>query len=109
MTYGPGNYLVGGSILFRYNFVQPGSRLIPYLQAGGGGLHSDAAEIPSQRIIGSDFEFLLEADLGFRFLLNDRWSLLAEGTFQHISNGDTAARNVGVNALGGRLGFGWIY
>ena len=106
---GPGNYLVGGSVLFRYNFIQPGSHFIPYFQLGGGGLHSDAAEEPSQRIIGGNFEFILEADLGARLLLNDRWSLLFEGTFQHISNADTAARNVGVNALGGRIGVGWIF
>lgn len=106
---GAGNYLAGGSVLFRYNFIQPGSHFIPYFQLGGGGLHSDAAEDPSQKIIGSNFEFLLEADLGGRLLLNDRWSLLFEGTFQHISNADTAPHNVGVNALGGRLGVGWIY
>ena len=106
---GPGNYLAGGSILGRYNFIQPGSRIIPYLQLGAGGLHSDAAEVPSQRLIGSNFEFVLEADLGARILLNDRWSLLVAGGFQHISNADTAARNVGVNALGGRIGVGWIY
>ena len=106
---GPGTYLAGGSLLLRYNFIQPGSRFIPYLQLGAGGLHSDAAEVPSQRLIGSGFEFLLEADLGARVLLNDRWSLLFEGVFQHISNADTAARNVGVNALGGRLGAGYIY
>jgi hypothetical protein len=109
VVFGPGNYLVGGSALFRYNFLQPGSRFIPYFQLGGGGLHSDTAEVPSQRIIGGNFEFILEADLGARLLLNDRWSLLFEGTFQHISNADTAARNVGVNSLGGRIGLGWIY
>jgi len=106
---GAGNYLAGGSVLFRYNFIQPGSRFIPYLQLGGGGLHSDAAEDYSQRIIGGNFEFILEADLGARVMLNDRWSILLEGSFQHISNADTAARNVGVNALGGRIGVGWIY
>ncbi len=109
MVDGSGHYLAGGSLLLRYNFIQPGSRLIPYFQIGGGGLHSDAAEDHSQRLIGSSFEFILEADLGARVLLNDRWSLLLEGTFQHISNADTASRNVGVNALGGRIGFGWIY
>jgi len=106
---GAGNYLVGGSLLFRYNFIQPGSRFIPYIQLGGGGLHTDAAEDHTQRIIGSGFEFILEADLGARILLNDRWSLLFEGTFQHISNADTASRNVGVNALGGRIGLGLIF
>jgi len=106
---GSGNYIAGASLLFRYNFIQPGSHLIPYLQLGGGGLHSDAAEDQTQRLIGSNFEFTLQADLGLRYLINDRWSLLAEGGFQHISNADTAARNVGVNAIGGRLGVSWAY
>jgi hypothetical protein len=109
VTDGPGNYLVGGSLLFRYNFFHPGSRFIPYIQLGGGGLHSDAAEDQTQRLIGGQFEFVLQADIGARYLLNDRWSILAEGGFQHISNADTASRNVGVNALGGRLGVGIAY
>jgi hypothetical protein len=109
VTKGFGNYLTGGSVLFRYNFFHPGSRFIPFIQLGGGGLHSDAAQVPGQREIGADFEFLLQGDLGARFLLTDRWSLLIEAGVQHISNADTAARNVGVNALGGRVGLGWIY
>jgi hypothetical protein len=109
VTKGYGNYLTGGSVLFRYNFFKPGSRIIPYIDLGGGGLHSDAAENPDQRLIGGNFEFLLQADFGVRFLLTDRWSILLEGGYQHISNADTASRNIGVNALGGRLGLGWLY
>ena len=109
VTKGAGNYLTGGSLLFRYNWFHPGSRFIPYFQLGGGGLHSDAAEDPSQRLIGGNFEFILEATFGARILLNDHWSVLIEGGYQHISNADTAARNVGVNALGGRIGLGYIY
>jgi len=109
ITEGPGNYITGGALLFRYNFFHPGSRFIPYFQLGGGGLHSDAAEVPSQRLIGGNFEFDLQAGIGGRFLLNDHWSILLEGGFEHISNADTAARNVGINALGGRIGVGYIY
>lgn len=109
VTEGAGNYLTGGSILFRYNFFHPGSRFIPYVQLGGGGLHSDAAEDRTQRLIGGNFEFLLQADIGARVLLTDRLSLLLEGGFQHISNANTASRNVGVNALGGRVGLGVNY
>ena len=109
VTNGPGNYLSGGSLLFRYNFFHPGSRLVPYFDIGGGGLHSDAANDHTQRLIGSSFEFVLQADIGLRYLLTQHWSILAEGGFQHISNADTAARNVGVNALGGRIGLGFIY
>jgi len=109
VTNGAGNYLAGGSVLFRYNVFKAGSRVIPYFQIGGGGLHSDAAEDPSQKLIGGNFEFLLEAEFGARILINDRWSVLIEGGYQHISNADTAARNVGVNAFGGSVGLGWIY
>ena len=109
VTKGPGNFLAGGSVLFRYNFFHPGSRFIPYFQLGGGGLHTDAAEVPVQKIIGGNFEFLLQADFGARFMLNDRWSLLLEAGFQHISNADTASRNVGVDSIGGRLGAGYLY
>jgi hypothetical protein len=109
VTKGFGNYLTGGSLLFRYNFFHLGNRFIPYIQLGGGGLHTDAAEVPSQRVIGANFEFLLQGDLGARILLTDRWSLLIEAGVQHISNADTASRNVGVNSLGGRIGLGYIY
>jgi hypothetical protein len=108
VTEGPGTYLAGGSLLIRYNFLSS-CHIIPYFEVGGGGLHSDAVEDESQRLIGGNFEFILSADLGVRFLLNNHWSLLLEGGFQHISNADTASRNVGVNAAGGRLGFGYIY
>lgn len=99
---------MGGSFLIRYNFLSS-CKFIPYFQIGGGGLHSDAVEDHTQRLIGGDFEFVLSADIGARYLLNDHWSLLLEGGFQHISNADTASRNVGVNAIGGRLGFGYIF
>ena len=109
VTRGFGNYLTGGSLLFRYNVFKPGSRIIPYFQIGGGGLHSDAAEDPDQKSIGGNFEFLLQAEFGARILINDRWSVLIEGGYQHTSNADTASRNVGVNAFGGSVGLGWIY
>lgn len=108
VTSGPGSYLVGGSLHVRYNFLAS-STIIPYFQIGAGGLHSDAVEDGNQRLIGSDFEFILSADLGIRFMLNRNWSLRLEGGFQHISNADTASRNVGVNALGGRLGLGYAF
>jgi hypothetical protein len=34
---GPGNSLFGGSVLLRYNFVQPEASLVPYFQVGGAG------------------------------------------------------------------------
>jgi len=36
VTKGFGNIIIGPALLFRYNFVQPGSKFIPYIQAGAG-------------------------------------------------------------------------
>jgi lipid A 3-O-deacylase len=101
---GPGNAIANGDLFIRYNFIQPHARLVPYWQLGMGLNASDAARDGSQRIIGRTLEFTLQTELGLRFLVNERWSVELEGAYQHISNADTADRNVGVNALGGLLG-----
>lgn len=101
---GPGDVLAGAMVHLRYNYVQPGAKWVPYVQAGAGGLYTDAAEDESQRLIGSDFEFCLQAGVGLRYLFNERWALAAEAAFTHISNAGRAERNVGVNAVGGMLG-----
>ncbi|MBA3963755.1 MAG: acyloxyacyl hydrolase [Chthoniobacterales bacterium] len=98
---GPGNALGVGDMFIRYNFIRQRSRIVPYLQLGAGLVFSDAARDHPQRIIGRTQEFGLQAGFGCRFLLNEEWSFDVEWVYQHISNADTADRNVGVNALGG--------
>jgi hypothetical protein len=104
---GPGNFLIGPTALIRYNFVQPGWCVVPYLQGGCGLLFNDAYEDKSQKLIGSVVEFSPQVSAGARYLINDKWSLDAEVMFHHISNANTANRNVGVNALGGQVGFSY--
>jgi len=103
VTKGPGSYLTGGSLLWRYNFVQPGARLVPYVQLGAGMLDNDVYRGHNQREIGEAFEFVLQGDLGLKYLINDRWAVAAEADFRHISNADFAPRNQGLNSIGGLL------
>lgn len=106
---GPGSGMVGGTLLLRYNFVQPEATVVPYFQIGAGGLYSDAAQDQSQRLIGSDFEFNLQASIGVRWFCTPRCAFILEGGYRHISNADTADRNMGVDAIGGMLGLSYFF
>lgn len=106
---GPGDGLVGATLLLRYNFVQPGASVVPYFQVGAGGLYSDAHEDENQRLIGSAFEFNLQASLGFHFFVSERCAITLEGGYRHISNANLADRNVGVDSIGGQVGVSFFY
>lgn len=106
---GPGNYVAGGRVLMRYNFVQPDVRLVPFVQIGGGGLSSDAYMNQEQHLIGGAFEFTLVLDAGFRCFVSRDWAVIAVGNFQHVSNAGTAPRNQGANATGFNVGVGCFF
>ena len=106
---GPSGVMVGGRAKLRYNFVHEGCHLVPFVELGAGGLGNDIYLDKTQRVIGSGFEFDLEAAGGLRYLINEHWALSLTASFEHISNADTAAHNVGANALGGRAGVSYFY
>jgi hypothetical protein len=107
---GPGDELVGLDLYFRYNFVQPCAKIVPFIQVGGGGVYSDAAhDDPIQRNIGSDFSFVLEAEIGVRYHIRKNLAITTGFEYRHISNAGTADRNVGLNALGGLIGISWFF
>jgi hypothetical protein len=101
---GPGSGFIGLDLMIRYNFVQPRARVIPYCQVGAGGAYNDIASTQTQSLVGSEYEFSLQAGLGIRFLLADRVSLMIEQNGFHLSNAGLAERNHGLNTLGGLLG-----
>jgi hypothetical protein len=100
-----GSYYVGPAAYLRRNFVLPGASLVPYAQLGVGFILTDAFEADWQRAIGQAFEFQFHAQIGFRYLISQNWSLDIEGGYQHTSNAGMSSRNAGVNALGGQVGF----
>jgi hypothetical protein len=100
VTKGPGSFLASASLLWRYNFVQPDARLVPYLQLGAGALDNDIHTGYGQREIGEAFEFVLQGDVGLKYMISNRWAVSAEGGYRHISNADLASRNEGLNSIG---------
>jgi lipid A 3-O-deacylase len=105
ITHGSGNYIAGATLWFRYNFVQPGWRLVPFIEAGGGGTTLD---IP-HKYDGNDFNFNLDGSVGVRWFVADHWSLNAEYRFQHISNANLWSRNIGVNTSGPAVGISFFF
>ena len=106
---GPGNVMTGATLIFRYNFVQPQARIIPYLQIGAGGVYTDIGERESRGLISLPVEFNLQGTGGARLMLNDRWSLVLEGVYRHISNAEIKKPNYGIDSVGGNLGFGFFF
>lgn len=107
---GPGDQIYGVGLLLRWNFVQPGSRIVPFLQIQGGGAYSDmAGDDAVQRLIGSDFSFTFGGEIGIRYLVSEKFAITTGVEYRHISNADMADRNRGLNALGGTISLGWFY
>jgi opacity protein-like surface antigen len=106
---GPGNVMAGATLIIRYNFVQPRARLIPYLQIGAGGIYTDIGEQESRGLISLPVEFNLQGIGGARLMLNDRWSLVIEGGYRHISNAEIKKPNFGIDSIGGTVGFGFFF
>jgi len=104
-----GSAFAGPSFFLRYNFVQPDWTCVPYLQAGGGCIITDASSDKTQLAIGQSFEFIMHAQAGLKYFISSNWSFDIEGGYQHISNGNTAERNAGVNALGGMIGLTYYF
>lgn len=102
---GDGSFIAGVTVWLRYNFVPPGWRFVPFAQAGLGLTSTDI----DHKIVGQPFNFNLELGIGTRYLLSQHWSLNVEYRYQHISNADTGAHNIGINAHGPVLGVSYLF
>lgn len=102
---GKGSYVSGGIIWLRYNFLNAGSRLKPYVQIGAGGESTDI----DRRILGENFNFNLDADFGLRYMITPRCSINLEYRFQHFSDASVTKVNLGVNAQGAIIGVSWFF
>jgi hypothetical protein len=109
---GPADYLVGGNVLLRWNFLQvPKPKWVPYFQLGAGVLYHDARDVDTrpQAVLGSNFEAMLHAGIGIRYHLNRTWSIDGELGYRHISNASSTTHNLGLNSLGGQLGLSYFF
>jgi len=104
-TGGGGSIVVGPNALFRYNFVQEGWPVVPYLQLGPGLVYTDT----DNNAIGSNFCFQLNIGVGLRFMINDKWAISGEFDWHHMSNAGFAEHNLGSNEAGAQLGISYFF
>jgi lipid A 3-O-deacylase len=97
------NHYFGLNLGMRYNFIRPGSRLVPYVSGGLGlGWIDSHPEIPGGQ--GQDFTFNILSAAGISYELNDHWKLNAGVLYQHLSNAGQTDPNPSLNLFGPQVG-----
>jgi opacity protein-like surface antigen len=97
------NHYFGLNFGMRYNFVQPGTRFIPYVSGGVGlGWIDSHPNIPGAQ--GQDFTFNILTAAGVSYQLNDHWNVNAGILYQHLSNGGQTSPNPSLNLIGPQVG-----
>jgi opacity protein-like surface antigen len=97
------NHYFGFNLGMRYNFVRPGSRLVPYVSGGvGAGWIDSHPEIPGGQ--GQDLTFNILSAAGVSFEVNDHWKLNVGVLYQHLSNAGQTDPNPSLNLFGPQVG-----
>jgi opacity protein-like surface antigen len=102
------NHYFGFNMGFRYNFVQPGWRFVPYISGGvgAGGIDSHP-EVPGGQ--GQDFTFNILSAAGVSYIVNDHWKVDVGALYQHLSNGGQTDPNPSVNLFGPQVGVSYSF
>jgi hypothetical protein len=102
------NHYFGLNFGMRYNFVQPGSRVVPYISGGLGlGWIDSHPEIPGGQ--GQDFTFNILTAAGISYLIDDHWKISAGILYQHLSNAGQTDPNPSLNLLGPQVGLNYSF
>ena len=105
---GPENHYFGFNFGLRYNFVRPGSRLVPYFSGGLGlGWIDSHPSIPGAQ--GQDFTFNILTAAGISYQMSKHWKLDAGILYQHLSNGGQTDPNPSLNLLGPQVGVNYSF
>ena len=100
---GPESYYYGISAGLRYNFVQPGARLVPYISGGVGmGLIDSHSDVFGAQ--GQDFTFNILSAAGVSYQVNDHLKVNVGALYQHLSNGGQTDPNPSLNLFGPQIG-----
>ncbi|CAN5671755.1 hypothetical protein BH20VER1_BH20VER1_06410 [soil metagenome] len=105
---GPENLYWGVSAGFRYNFVQPGSRFVPYV-SGGVGLGWIDSQPDVRGAQGQDFTFNILSAVGVSYRASDRVQITGGAVYEHLSNGGQTSPNPSLNLFGPQVGVTWQF
>ncbi|MDQ6624562.1 MAG: acyloxyacyl hydrolase [Verrucomicrobiota bacterium] len=106
-TRGLENHYWGVNAGFRYNFIQPGCRLQPYVSGGIGLGWVDATNTYTAGALGQNFTFNIQSTVGVDYKLNDHWKANLGIIYQHLSNAglsEPERPNSSLNTLGPQIG-----
>lgn len=106
-TRGLENHYEGVNAGFRYNFIQPGARLQPYVSGGVGLGWVDATNRYTAGALGQNFTFNIQSTVGVDYKLNDHWKANLGIIYQHLSNAglsEPERPNSSLNTLGPQIG-----
>jgi len=102
------NHYFGFNLGMRYNFVQRGSRFVPYISGGvGAGWIDSHPEIPGGQ--GQDFTFNILSATGISYIVNDHWKIDVGALYQHLSNGGQTDPNPSLNLFGPQVGVNYSF
>ena len=110
IVHGPENHYEGIMVGPRYNFVQPGWKIIPYVEGGVGLGFADSN--PAQGGLGQDFNFTFEAGAGAKYNICDDFFVRLGVEYQHVSNAGLSEPefpNHPIDELGPKLSFGYSF
>ena len=110
IAHGPEHHYEGLLVGPRYNFFQPGWKLIPYVEGGVGFDFADAN--PAGRGLGQDFNFSFGAGVGAKYQFTDNFFGRLGVEYQHVSNAglsEPVNPNHPIDALGPKLSFGYAF
>jgi hypothetical protein len=92
----------------RYNFVQPGSRFIPYVSFGLGlGWIDSHPEVLGAQ--GQAFTFNIVSAAGVAYQISDHWKANVGVLYQHLSNGGQTDPNPSLNLIGPQVGLTYSF
>ena len=110
IVHGPENHYEGLMVGPRYNFVQPGWKIIPFVEGGVGFGFADSN--PLQGGLGQDFNFSFSAAAGARYQINCDWFVRLAAEYQHVSNAGLSEPqfpNHPIDSLGPILSVGYAF
>jgi len=110
IVHGPENHYEGLMVGPRYNFVQPGWKIVPFIEGGVGIGFADSN--PLQGGLGQDFNFSFEVAAGAKYNINDDWFLRLACQYQHVSNAGLSEpqfANHPIDMLGPVLSVGYSF
>jgi opacity protein-like surface antigen len=110
IVHGPENHFEGLMVGPRYNFVQPGWKIIPYVEGGVGIGFADSN--PMAGGLGQDFNFTFEAGAGAKYNLCKDFYVRLGVEYQHVSNAGLSEpqfANHPIDELGPKLSFGYSF